>query len=67
MEEFKELKKWQEFHVEIFTFNKKGDVVLTIDSGENDKTVLSGKAATKFIDLVDDYLNELHKKGKESK
>lgn len=67
MDEFNELKRLQEFHVEILTFNRKGDVVLTIDSGENDKTVLSGKAATKFIDLVDDYLNELHKKSKESK
>lgn len=67
MDEFNELKRLQEFHVEILTFNRKGDVILTIDSGENDKTVLSGKAATKFIDLVDDYLNELHKKSKESK
>ena len=41
MDEFNELKRLQEFHVEILTFNRKGDVVLTIDSGDNDKTILS--------------------------
>lgn len=67
MDEFNELKRLQEFHVEILTFNRKGDVVLTINSGDNDKTILSGKAATNLIKLVDDYLNNLYKKSKESK
>ena len=67
MDEFNELKRLQEFRVEILTFNRKGDVVLTIDSGDNNKTILSGKAATNLIKLVDDYLNNLYKKSKESK
>ena len=67
MDEFNELKRLQEFHVEILTFNRKEDVVLTIDSGDNNKTILSDKAATNLIKLVDDYLNNLYKKSKESK
>lgn len=67
MNEFNELKRLQEFHVELLTFVRKGDVVLTIDNNENDKTILSGKAATDLIELVDDYLNNLYKKSRESK
>ena len=67
MDTFNELKKQQNFYVEILTFNKTGDVVLVIDNGENDKTILSGKAATNLIELVDNYLNDLYKKNKESK
>lgn len=66
MDIFNELKRQQNFHVEILTFNKTGDVVLIIDNGENDKTILSGKAATNLIELVDNYLNDLYKKNKES-
>ena len=67
MDEFNELKRLQEFHVEILTFSRKGDVVLTIDSSDNDKTILSGKAATDLIKLVDGYLTNLYERSKESK
>lgn len=64
MNTFNELKKQENFNVEILTFNETGDVVLIIDNGKNDKTILSGKGATNLIELVDNYLNELHKKNK---
>lgn len=66
MSYYDELEKINNYQVEILTFKAKGDVVLTIDSKDT-KMVLSGKAATNLIELVDDYLNKLYQNNKEPK
>lgn len=64
MNEYNELKMLDKFFIEILEHPKTKEIVLTIDSGDEDKTIIHGKSAINFITLVDDYINNLKKESK---